>query len=75
MGIGMNLSNAIGNSGFANKVSSNLETLDNIRLYNMPPSKRADVMWRRNRLSQIMGGKEIYSPAEVYQAQFAPYIR
>ena len=75
MGIGMNLSNVIGNSGFANKVSSNLETLDNIMLYNMPPSKRADVMWQRNRLSQIMGGKEIYPPADVYQAQFAPYLR
>ena len=35
MGIGMNLSNAIGNSGFANKVSANLETLDNIMLYNI----------------------------------------
>ena len=41
----------------------------------MPSSKRADVMWQRNRLSQIMGGKEIYPPAEVYQAQFASYIR
>lgn len=62
-------------SNMSDKFTQAAKTFDELLLANMPPSKRADVVWKRNRFSQLLGRGEIYPTPEVCRAQFVPYLQ
>ncbi len=58
----------------ANELANNLAKFDAAMLAATPPSRRADIMWQRNLWARACGKDDIYPPAEVCKAQYAPYV-
>lgn len=69
--------NVLGNhdNKYLNNAARGLEKVDSAILSLTPPSERSDIMWKRNLLAQVLGQNEIYPSADVYKAQFAPYLK